>query len=58
MDGATDLFLIGADRLKTCLLNGGSDNLFEHRIEIGYTPGSVGLPPERHEHEAQRRRPI
>ena len=58
MDRAADLFLIGADRLESRLLDGRTDDLFEHGIEIGHTPSRVGLASERHQHEAQRRRTV
>jgi hypothetical protein len=46
VDGAADLFLVGADRFEPGLLNGGRDDLGIDGIEIGDAAGGVLFLPK------------
>jgi hypothetical protein len=55
VDGAADLLLIGADRRETRGGDRGCDDLLIDGVKIGGAARCVGLAPERHQHETERR---
>ena len=56
VDDTPGQLLVGAERLQPCLRNRGLDHLAVDRIEVDRLASRVGLPAERHQDEAKRRR--